>query len=700
MDLVTVHRTRRFARRASWIARPHRRFAAVAAFALLVGGLSFVATPVYATAAVINVPGDQPTIQAAVVAAASGDTILIAPGTYTGGVWVQDKVLTFASWYQTTGDPAYIDQTIISGYVANACGGASGCAGNAVLEFGSHAGGSVVNGLTIANGVDGVRGNSRVDVSYSKMIGNSDGADFGNDSGGTFSHDVFANNTDDGIDLNGRVALTLLDSTIQENQGDGIEFRMYAYTGPFLNVDIRRNRFVRNDSDGIQLIDSDGASSRVVRIEQNVFDHNGAASVGCLPNQQTNEDFSGAPLAERVYITNNTFNGERYGVVGGANSIVLNNIFTGTRASALRRVGGSSIAAYNLFWQNLVDHEESVVDASTSVFADPLLTSGLTLSSASPAIDAGTASFQWNAEQVLSIPAGSYSGSAPDLGFSEFVSGPAPNGAPSVSAGLDQVVTLPSVASLDGTVADDGLPGPSVTTAWSQVSGPGTAVFGDSAAVDTSAAFSAAGVYVLQLSATDGELAASDVVQVTVQPAPAPGSGTVERRIALNSDDAEESATGTFGGTSTDLELVYDGSNQKVGLRFPDLAIPAGATITTAYVQFEADEVQSEATTLSIQGQSTDNALTFSSATKMSTRSCTSAAVTWSPAPWTLVGEVGVNQRTPNLSAVIQEVVSRSGWVSGNALALIITGTGHRTARAFDGKPAGAPLLHIEYTTG
>jgi hypothetical protein len=177
----------------------------VAVAALLAGGLNLLtsaASPVYAAAAVINVPGDQPTIQAAVSAAASGDTILIAPGTYTGGVWVQDKALSFASWYQTTGNPAYIDQTVISGYVSNACGGASGCAGNAVLEFGSRAGGSVVNGLTVANGVDGVRGNSPVTISHSRMIANGDGADFGNDSSGTFSNDVFASNTDDGIDLN------------------------------------------------------------------------------------------------------------------------------------------------------------------------------------------------------------------------------------------------------------------------------------------------------------------------------------------------------------------------------------------------------------------------------------------------------------------------------------------------------------------
>jgi hypothetical protein len=269
-----------------------------------------------------------------------------------------------------------------------------------------------------------------------------------------------------------------------------------------------------------------------------------------------------------------------------------------------------------------------------------------------------------------------------------------------VNAGPDQAITLPATATLDGTVTDDGLPGPTVTTTWSQVSGPGTTTFADSAAVDTAATFSTAGTYVLQLVASDGQLTAADTIQLDVQPAPLPGAATIERRITVGTDDAEESATGSFAATSTDLELVYDGSNQKVGIRFPNLTIPAGATITKAYVQFEADETQSEATTLSIQGQAADNALTFSSATKMSTRPRTTAATSWTPAPWTLISETGANQRTPDLTTVIQEIVGRAGWTNGNALALIITGTGHRTTRAYEGKPTGAPLLHLEYTTG
>jgi hypothetical protein len=43
---------------------------------------------------------------------------------------------------------------------------------------------------------------------------------------------------------------------------------------------------------------------------------------------------------------------------------------------------------------------------------------------------------------------------------------PEPNSAPVVDAGLDQTITLPAAATLDGTVTDDGLPNPpgAVTT--------------------------------------------------------------------------------------------------------------------------------------------------------------------------------------------------------------------------------------------
>ena len=93
------------------------------------------------------------------------------------------------------------------------------------------------------------------------------------------------------------------------------------------------------------------------------------------------------------------------------------------------------------------------------------------------------------------------------------------NTPPDVDAGPNQTITLPANANLDGTVDDDGLPlPPNVTTTWSVVgTPPGNVTFGDFTAIDTTASFTAPGLYVLQLTADDGELTSNDTVQIVVK---------------------------------------------------------------------------------------------------------------------------------------------------------------------------------------
>jgi hypothetical protein len=81
----------------------------------------------------------------------------------------------------------------------------------------------------------------------------------------------------------------------------------------------------------------------------------------------------------------------------------------------------------------------------------------------------------------------------------------------------------------------------------------------------------------------------------------------------------------------------------------------------------------------------------------ISSRPRTTATVAWAPAPWTTVNEAGANQRTPTLATIVQEIVSRPGWASGNAMAFVITGTGTRTASAFDDGAALAAKLIVNY---
>ncbi len=267
---------------------------------------------------------------------------------------------------------------------------------------------------------------------------------------------------------------------------------------------------------------------------------------------------------------------------------------------------------------------------------------------------------------------------------------------PSVSAGPDQSLLDTNVANLDGTVSDDGNPDPPAltTTTWSQVSGTGTVTFGDPTAVDTTATFPGPGVYVLRLTADDSELTSSDDVTITV--------GIVELEIATGSDDAEERDDGGISLTSGDIELVFDaGGNQTVGLRWIGVDVPQGAVIADAWIQFQVDEVNTGATDLIIQGEADDDASTYTSTTfSISTRPRTAASVPWSPPAWTTVGDRGPDQQTPDISAVIQEIVNRPNWVSGNALAVIVTGTGERTAESRNSSANAPAMLHIEFETG
>jgi RHS repeat-associated protein len=91
------------------------------------------------------------------------------------------------------------------------------------------------------------------------------------------------------------------------------------------------------------------------------------------------------------------------------------------------------------------------------------------------------------------------------------------NQPPTVSAGIDQTVTLPSMGTLSGMVSDDGVPvGSLLTASWVKVSGPGTVIFGNASGATTTVIFSEEGSYVLRLTGSDGELTSSDELVVTV----------------------------------------------------------------------------------------------------------------------------------------------------------------------------------------
>lgn len=128
-----------------------------------------------------------------------------------------------------------------------------------------------------------------------------------------------------------------------------------------------------------------------------------------------------------------------------------------------------------------------------------------------------TATFTLDGTYTLRLTASDGALSSSDT-MTVTVNAPVTNQAPSVDAGTSQVVLITGTANLNGTVTDDGLPtNPgTLTYSWTKVSGPGTVTFGNAAAVDTTARFSATGSYVLRLTASDGALSASDTVTISV----------------------------------------------------------------------------------------------------------------------------------------------------------------------------------------
>jgi RHS repeat-associated protein len=110
-------------------------------------------------------------------------------------------------------------------------------------------------------------------------------------------------------------------------------------------------------------------------------------------------------------------------------------------------------------------------------------------------------------------------GTASDTSSLTWVSN-GPNQPPVVSAGPNQTISLPTnTATLNGSVVDDGLPiGGTLTSTWTQLSGPAPVSFSTPNQPLTSASFPQAGSYVLQLTGNDSQLSTSAGITITVLP--------------------------------------------------------------------------------------------------------------------------------------------------------------------------------------
>ena len=174
----------------------------------------------------------------------------------------------------------------------------------------------------------------------------------------------------------------------------------------------------------------------------------------------------------------------------------------------------------------------------------------------------------------------------------------------------------------------------------------------------------------------------------------------IDTPIQNTSDDAEEYvANGQISLGSSDLEMTFEGTQQQlIGLRFTNINLLQGATIDRAFIQFTVDETDTEPTSLLIEGELSTSSQTFNSdANNISSRTKTVASIAWNDIPaWDVVGENGPDQRTPEITDIIQELVDQPNWEAGNAMTFIISGTtGTRNAISSDNGANLPPRLLI-----
>jgi hypothetical protein len=175
---------------------------------------------------------------------------------------------------------------------------------------------------------------------------------------------------------------------------------------------------------------------------------------------------------------------------------------------------------------------------------------------------------------------------------------------------------------------------------------------------------------------------------------------TVEYQVMDSADDAFCSPSSTTQGL-TDKWLGV--GMHVAGMRFCGVKVPQGATINRASLQICANPNGLTAAVEGvIKGEAADNPSAFGTTSRIVAQlAVTTASKDWKwtqDKPWV----ANAWYESPDISAVIQEIVNRSGWTSDSALVLIYTVSqpsfgDERRFWAFDGNPWNAAKLVITY---
>lgn len=170
------------------------------------------------------------------------------------------------------------------------------------------------------------------------------------------------------------------------------------------------------------------------------------------------------------------------------------------------------------------------------------------------------------------------------------------------------------------------------------------------------------------------------------------GIPAVERSVRPTGDLAIELRNGDVQPENYGLEM---GEHQSLtGVYFDEVQLLQSAQVAKAYLQLTPAETDSQSTELEIQAELSVNPLPLKfERAELSRRPRTIAIVKWRTGPWTTAS---MPERSPDLSPILQEVLSQTGWRAGSSLLLLIHGSGKRVAQLPNGVMRDAPRLYVE----
>lgn len=182
--------------------------------------------------------------------------------------------------------------------------------------------------------------------------------------------------------------------------------------------------------------------------------------------------------------------------------------------------------------------------------------------------------------------------------------------------------------------------------------------------------------------------------------------GDVAIRLRATTDTSYNWYLGDGALASPRLELTWSGSEnaqRTLGLRFQEVAIPKGATITSARIDFVPAASDDRPVTFAVTAQNAGDAGIFTTSEDFTGRAKTGSIVNWAPAEWRTESP-SVHVEGPNVTSLVQSVIDGSSdWCGNNSMAFFFTpttGTGNRTLYSFDAAKDLQPVLNVTYTGG